>query len=55
MAKRIEKNGKFYRMRDGVLVEIPPKWINKVTYPQTIRKRASKKGQGRKFKRKAVR
>lgn len=40
--KRIEKNGKFYRMRRGKLVEIPPEWVDETTHPQTIRKRDSK-------------
>lgn len=53
--KLLEKDGKFYRMRRGVLVEIPPQWVGKVTYPQTIRKRPSKRGQGVNFKVKAVR
>lgn len=29
MNKRIEKDGKFYRMRRGVLVEIPQEWVGK--------------------------
>ncbi len=40
--KRIEQDGKFYRMRRGKLVEIPRGWVNKVTNEQTIRKRTSK-------------
>jgi hypothetical protein len=40
--KRIEKDGKFYRMRRGKLVEIPAEWIGEVVYPQTVRERASK-------------
>jgi hypothetical protein len=40
--KRIEKDGKFYRMRRGVLVEIPEEWVGKTTHKQTIRKRPSK-------------
>ncbi len=55
MRKLIEKDGKFYRMRRGKLVEIPPEWVGKVTHPQTIRKRKSKGNQGRRFKRKVVR
>jgi len=39
--KRIEKDGKFYRMRRGRLVEIPPEWVGHVTYPQTQHKRLS--------------
>lgn len=53
--KRIEENGKFYRMRDGKLVEIPKEWVGKVTHPQTIKKRPSKAGQGRKYKSKSQR
>lgn len=55
MAKRIEIDGKFYRRRRGGLVEIPTEWVGKVTHPQTIAKRASKKGRGRRFKRKCQR
>ncbi|KKN54362.1 hypothetical protein LCGC14_0593400 [marine sediment metagenome] len=55
MSKLIKKDGKYYRWRRGRLVEIPPEWVGKVTHPQTIRKRKSKKGRGRKFKRKVVR
>ena len=55
MSKRIEINGKFYRKRRGVLVEIPEEWVGKTVEPQTIRKRKSKGGQGRKFKRKVQR
>jgi hypothetical protein len=40
--KRIEKDGKFYRMRRGKLVEIPAEWVGEVAYPQAIRERASK-------------
>ena len=43
MAKRIQADNKFFRLRRGKLVEIPADWIGKVTHPQTIRKRASKK------------
>jgi len=39
---RLEIDGKFYRMRRGRLVEIPPEWLNKVTTPCTIRQRPSK-------------
>ena len=39
MGKRIEIDGRYYRMRRGKLVEIPPEWVGKVTHPQTIRKR----------------
>lgn len=43
MAKRIEQDGKFYRVRRGMLVEIPPEWVGRTVYPQTIRKRPSKR------------
>jgi hypothetical protein len=43
MAKRIEKDGKFYRMRRGKLVEIPEEWLGKDQYKQSIRKRKSTK------------
>ena len=39
MAKRIEKDGKIFRVRRGKLVEIPPEWVGKVTHPQTKKKR----------------
>ena len=42
MSKRIEINGKFYRKRDGKLVEIPTEWVGKTLHPQTKRKRQSK-------------
>lgn len=38
---RIEKDGKFYRMRRGKLVEIPVEWVGQVVYSQTVRERAS--------------
>jgi hypothetical protein len=40
--KRIEKDGKFYRMRRGKLVEIPAEWVGDTVHPQTIRERQSK-------------
>ena len=52
--KRIEIDGKYYRIRRGVLVEIPPQWVGKVPYPQTIRKCKSKKD-GKNFGRKVIR
>jgi hypothetical protein len=39
--RRIEKDGKFYRMRRGKLVERPVEWVGQVVYPQTVRERAS--------------
>lgn len=40
--KRIEKDGKFYRMRRGVLVEIPEEWVGKTVAKRTISQRPSK-------------
>lgn len=40
--KRIEKDGKYYRMRRGKLVEIPEEWVGKTVTEQSIRKRPSK-------------
>jgi hypothetical protein len=48
--KRIEIDGKFYRMRRGQLVEIPEKWVGKITTDQTKRKRDSKVPSGKKAK-----
>lgn len=42
MTKRIELDGKFFRIRRGKLVEIPPEWVGKDTNKCTIRKRKSK-------------
>ena len=55
MPKRIEQDGKFYRMRRGVLVEIPAEWVGKTVYPETIQNRKSKRGHGRFWKRKEQR
>lgn len=41
--KRIEKDGRFYRLRRGKLVEIPVEWVGQVVYPRTIRERPSKR------------
>lgn len=41
MSKLIEKDGKFYRMRRGKLVEIPNEWVGKVPHGNTMRKRNS--------------
>lgn len=54
MSKRIEIDGKFYRLRRGVLVQIPDEWVGKTTHPQTIRKRKSKKGRGKSYRSKAI-
>ncbi|GIZ51081.1 hypothetical protein [Noviherbaspirillum aridicola] len=40
--KRIERDGKFYRLRRGKLVEIPAEWVGEVTSRQSIRSRPSK-------------
>lgn len=48
--KRIEVDGKFYRMRRGKLVEIPEEWVGNVTHPQNMRKRESKTPSGKKAK-----
>lgn len=40
--RRVEIDGRFYRERRGKLVEIPQKWVGRVTSQQTIRKRPSK-------------
>jgi hypothetical protein len=48
--KRIEVDGKFYRMRRGVLVEIPEEWVGNVTHPQNLRKRDSRNPSGKKVK-----
>lgn len=42
MAKRIDIGEKSFRLRRGVLVEIPEKWIGKTISEQTKRKRQSK-------------
>lgn len=42
MAKRIDINGRSFRLRRGVLVEIPLKWVGKTLSAQTKRKRQSK-------------
>lgn len=54
-SKRIKIDGKFYRMREGRMVEIPPEWVGNVTHPQTIKKRASKGNNGRRWKKKVQR
>ena len=55
MAKRIKIGENFYRRRRGELVMIPLEWVGKTVDPQTIRKRKSKKNQGRRFRRKCMR
>lgn len=42
MAKRIQIDDQFFRIRRGVLVEIPKQWIGHTLTPQTKRKRQSK-------------
>lgn len=46
---------KTHRVRRGKIVEIPEKWRGRTPSAQTIRKRKSKRGQGKSFKRKAMR
>lgn len=55
MAKLIEIEGKHYRVRRGELVQIPDEWVGHTVHPQTIRKRPSKKRQGRRYKKKEQR
>ena len=57
MAKRVQIDDKFFRLRRGVLVEIPEKWVGVCADPQAIRKRQSKltrknknKGHGKAWK-----
>lgn len=40
--KRIEIDGKFYRVRRGELVQIPDQWVGKIVTEQTKRNRPSK-------------
>jgi hypothetical protein len=54
MSKRIEINGHYFRMRRGVMVQIPDKWVGKITYKQTIRKRNSVSRRTRKNKNKST-
>lgn len=42
MAKAVEIDGKLFRTRRGVLVEIPEEWVGKFTSRKTIRQRGSK-------------
>jgi hypothetical protein len=53
--KRIDTPDGSFRKRRGKLVRIPDEWVGKTVDPQTIRKRKSKKSQGRRFRRKAIR
>lgn len=39
MAKRIEIDGKYFRMRRGKLVEIPLEWVGKTMFKTNIRRR----------------
>ena len=55
MPKRISIEGKFYRMRRGVMVEIPAAWLGQTVYPETIQRRKSKRNQGKDFKAKCQR
>ncbi len=47
--------GPTHRIRRRKEVEIPEQWRGKVTRPQTIRKRQSKKGMGQSFRSKKIR
>lgn len=42
MAKRIDIDGKSFRIRRNQLVEIPAEWVGQTTHKQTINKRPSK-------------
>jgi len=55
MARRVFKDGHWFRYRRGELVMIPDTWVGNVTHPQTIRKRKSKKGQGKSYRAKVIR
>lgn len=44
-----------HRMRRGKLVEIPEEWRGHTVHGQSIRKRKSKKGQGKRYKAKKQR
>lgn len=46
--KRIEIDGKFYRMRRGKLVLIPDEWVGTTVTPQRKRQRLSKLPSGKK-------
>lgn len=43
MSKRIEIDGKFYRKREGKLVQIPDEWVGKTLNSNTKRKRKNRK------------
>lgn len=45
--KRLEVDGKYYRMRKGRLVEIPSEWVGNTLHPQTKRKRRKGKNEVR--------
>ena len=42
MAKRIEIDGKYFRVRRGKLVEIPSEWVGRYPSQKHIRQRPSK-------------
>lgn len=46
------KDGGSFRFRRGKLVEIPREWVGRTVTPQTISRRPSKQGNGRRFRRK---
>ena len=41
MSKVIEQDGRFFRVRRGKLVEIPPEWVGRTVGAQTRRARAT--------------
>ena len=46
--KRIEQDGRYYRMRRGRLVEIPPGWVGRGVRKEQIRSRKTSKKAARK-------
>ena len=50
-----QPNPRTHRIRRGQLVEIPEEWRGQVPHPQTIAKRKSKQGEGRRFSREVQR
>lgn len=39
MSRRIEQDGKFFRMRRGKLVQIPPEWVGRIRVLSGSRRR----------------
>lgn len=54
MAKRIKIEDKYYRYRDGKLVEIPSEWVGKVPNGNKMRQRNPVKRRTRKNKNKST-